>query len=242
MNNSEEVIVPRDPDKILEQKRLIDELRGFFLSHETEKSRRMFSVTQDIAEEWSQSGKESVFLVGGSVGFGQANDETEDIDLTYVGNNPAEFRRQVGRLPERYVAQGDGVDHIDYTDIDPRLVRRYLETQEQHKPFEDFVEKHDFGDVVFNEEFAIDQVRRFILTYWMSRPTNRSLDALFNRAMQLESKPTSEARATADLNTSVAGSWKGDFANSFNKYNRRLVERGVEIPQAILAIQHTLIV
>ena len=123
-SNSLEITEPK-PSSLLKQKQLLDQVRNFYLLHETNQSRSILSTSQDILDQLRKSG-EATLWIGGSVGFGQATDDTDDLDFVYVGDNPPEFRRQVGTFVAQFQKAGINLEHLDYDDIDLRLVRAYL--------------------------------------------------------------------------------------------------------------------
>lgn len=225
--------VPVVTSELERQRGMLDKVRTFYLHHESDTSRKMVVVTKTILSQLVQNGQDATFLLGGSVGFGQASEETQDVDLVYVGESPSAFRQALATVVPFFNKEGIAIDHVDYTDIDVRLAKAFIDHAEG-KPYEPWVLEY------CNEEYVENQFERFVSLYWVNRALDNRYETLFQKALSLDHAVADQLRSTLSLNNAIPGVRKTDFANSFQKYKERLAKRNIEVPQEISALQEQL--
>ena len=76
--------------------------------------------------------------------------------------------------------------------------------------------------------------------FWVTRHLNTNLDSLFEQALRLDDPLAKQIRQTTTLSNSIPGSTIDDLRKSFRKYNKRLQQRGIKVPQEITSLEQQL--
>ncbi len=186
-----------------------------------------FKNFKKILETWQLDGEQCDLLLVGSAGFGQVTEDTHDIDLIYIGNNPEKFRERISTHEILSALTGEGllIECLDYDDIDVRLVEAYINKQDKGIEYPPALTEIGSFDMIFSE------FKRFVSKYWSTRPVNKKFDALFKRALLLQ-----DNEVIKDLQHAKLSNFRfkeSDFINSFDKYLQRLAKRNIEFPQEI---------
>lgn len=221
---------------ILSSKAKLDEIRTFYLQHETETTKKIIDVFEKIVQEWEVDGENATVLFGGSVGFGQTTNETKDIDFVYIGDNPAQFRKRIGsnEIIEIFKNEGILLEDLDYDEIDIQLVEAFLEKEKNGTDFPSELCENNSLEM-FSYSFE-----KFLSHYWIGRPLDKRFEHLFNQALELEENDIVK-QLKSTLGTSVNHLDQESFANSFVKYHERLQNRGISIPAEIIQLEKEII-
>ncbi|MBP9819719.1 hypothetical protein KBC79_03195 [Candidatus Woesebacteria bacterium] len=233
--NTERADLVLAPNSELErQKRMLDTVRAFYLLHETELSKRMMVATQDLQRNFELLGDAATFLLGGSVGFGQATNETMDIDMTYVGKLPNSFRSRIGKIVLDFNAADLHIEHVDYDVIDVVLVEAFVQHVEFGTPYSELIGEE------YNEEYIEQHFKKFVSMFCVTRKLDDRYAPLFVKAISLEHRIIDELRETLSLDNSILGVRSSDFIQSFGKYHARLAARGITVPAEIIELEKQL--
>lgn len=230
---------PSGPRRINELENALSQIREFFLQHETDKSKQAIALLKDFQDLCRKTDPDASLWIGGSIGFGQAVDQTNDIDFIYVGHTPTAWRDDV--LPQFYSMlskSNTGFSNLDWNVIDLDSAQSSFNEWESNDPdkMKDKLQipkanasLKDCGRTRLDEA----HLASFIGSYAILRKLDNKLSETFETLIAGTNEYMRMVLEQAGLEYAIPRSDKTMYLKSLRKYTDRLSNRGIQIPPTI---------